>query len=87
MPALLGFFAGLVLFLSSQDLEKYASFPYWNGIVRLVFVVAAFTLDFGGSAGTFVALLALGDLPLALVAIFGLPRVLNRSHVQLLTNR
>jgi hypothetical protein len=32
-------------------------------------------------------LLALGDLPLALLCIFGLPRALGRTHWQLLTNQ
>lgn len=83
----MGLFAGIVLLLSSQDLVKYGAFPYWNGIVRLIFVVSAFSLDFGGSAGSFIGLLAQGDLPLALGCIFGLPRVLNRTHWDLLTNR
>jgi hypothetical protein len=87
LPALIGSFAGIVLFLSSQDLGKYGSFPYWNGIIRLIFAVVTFALDFGGSAGTFFTVLALGDLILAFGCIFGLPRVLNRSHLALLTNR
>jgi hypothetical protein len=87
LPALMGLFAGIVLLLSSPDLVKYGAFPYWNGIIRLIFVVAAFSLDFGGSAGSFIGLLAVGDLPLALGCNFGLPRVLNRTHWDLLTNR
>jgi hypothetical protein len=87
LPALVGLFAGIVLFLASRDLVKYGTFPYWNGIIRLIFVIAAFSLDFGGSAGTFAGLLALGDIPLAIGCIFGLPRVLNRSHWALLTDR
>jgi hypothetical protein len=87
LPALTGLFAGIVLLLSSMDLRTYGSFPYWNGLVRLAFVVAAVSLDFAASAGTFAGLLALGDVPLALGAIFGLPRALGRTHWQLLTNR
>jgi hypothetical protein len=87
LPALLGLFAGIVLFLASQDLVKYGAFPYWNGIIRLIFVIAAFSLNFSGSTGTFVGLLALGDIPLAIGCIFGLPHVLNRTHLNLLTNR
>lgn len=34
----------------------------------------------------FVALLALGDVPLALGTIFGLPWALGRTHRELLTN-
>lgn len=87
LPALTGLFAGIVLLLSSMDLEKYAAFPYWNGLVRVTFVIATFALDFGGSAGTFAVLLALGDVPLAFGAIIGLPRALGRTHWQLLSNR
>ena len=87
LPALMGLFAGLVLFLSSRDLVKFGAFPYWNGIIRLIFVAAASSLDFGGSAGTFIGLLALGDLPLAIGCLFGLPRALNRTHWDLITNR
>lgn len=87
LPALIGFFAGIVLFLSAQDLVRYGSFPYWNGIIRLVFAVVAFALDFGGSAGVFFTVLAVGDLFLAMGCIFGLPRTVGRSHLALLTNR
>ena len=87
LPALFGLFAGIVLFLSSADLTKYGAFPYWNGIIRFVFVVVVFALDFRGTTGEFVGLLAMGDLFLALLCIFGLPWALGRSHLQLLTNR
>jgi hypothetical protein len=87
LPSLVGFFAGVVLFLSSVDLRQYGAFPYWNGIVRLIFVVVVFALDLPAQAGTFVALLAIGDVPLALITIFGLPRVLRRGHGDLLRNR
>jgi hypothetical protein len=87
LPALMACFAAVVLWLSSFDLPRYGSFPYWNGYVRLTFVVATFALGFGASAGGFITLLALGDLPLALGAILGLPRVLGRSHGALLLNR
>ncbi|MCA9610618.1 MAG: hypothetical protein KC619_33715 [Myxococcales bacterium] len=87
LPALLGLFAGLTLLLASTDLRRYGTLPYWNGIVRLVFVVAALTLSFGESAGTFMGLLAWGDLPLALGAIFGMPLALGCSHLDLLLAR
>jgi hypothetical protein len=87
LPALMGLFAGIVLLLSASDLRRFGSFPYYNGLVRMVFVVAAFTLDFGGSAGQFMTWLAIGDIPLALGCIIGLPRATGRTHLQLLTNR
>jgi hypothetical protein len=87
LPGLTGLFAGTVLLLSAMDLEKFGSFPYWNGIIRLSFVIAAVALGFGSSTGTFAWVLAAGDVPLAFGCIFGLPRALGRTHWQLLTNQ
>jgi hypothetical protein len=87
LPSLVGLFAGIVLLLSSVDLQRFGAFPYWNGIVRLIFVVVVFTLDLPEQAGAFVTILAVGDLPLALIMIFGLPYVLRRGHGDLLRNR
>lgn len=87
LPALVGLYAGLVLFASSFDLERLGSLPYWNGLIRLVFVIAALSLDFGRTAGTFAGLLAWGDLPLAIGTIFGMPWATKRSHASLLLNR
>ncbi|HEU5473592.1 MAG TPA: hypothetical protein VFV67_23340 [Actinophytocola sp.] len=87
LPALVGLFAGIVLVLSSVDLRRFGAFPYWNGIIRLVFVLAVFTLDLSEEAGPFVVVLALGDVPLALATIFGLPHVLRCGHGELLRNR
>lgn len=87
LPALLGLFAGLVLFISSGDLHKYGVFPYWNGIIRLVFATCTFAIGFGDTMGPFATLLAIGDIPLGLICVFGLPRVLNKSHLQLLINK
>ena len=86
LPGLTGLFAGIVLLLSSMDLRLFGAFPYWNGIIRLVFVIATFWMSLGSDA-TFFALLAVGDVPLALGTIFGLPWALGRSHRELLTNR
>ena len=87
LPALIGGYAAIVLFLSSFDLQKYGAFPYWNAIVRLTFVIVAFALNFGASIGVFATYLAAGDLVLGLGVLIGLPRVLGRSPLSLLTNR
>jgi hypothetical protein len=87
LPALFGLFAGIVLLLSSADLKKYGAFPFWNGVVRAIFVIATVALDFPGSAGSFFGLLAFGDVPLALGCLIGLPLVTGRTPMQLLTNR
>jgi hypothetical protein len=51
LPALLASFAAIVLFFSSNNLQRFATFPYWNGIVRIVFAVTALLLDFKTSVG------------------------------------
>ena len=86
-PALFASFATIVLLLSSRNIEKYASFAYWNGIIRLTFVAIAFALNFQASVGSFILLLAVGDLPLGLLCVFGLPRALKKTHFQLLTDK
>jgi hypothetical protein len=86
LPALVGLYAGMVLLLSSMNLHAYGAFPYWNGVVRLVFLTAAIWMNFGGDA-TFFGLLAVGDVPLARGIIFGLPWALGRTHWELLLNR
>ena len=86
LPGLLGVFPTVVLWLSSSDLQKFGAFAYWNGIVRLAFVVATFVLDFAATMGPFAVVLALGDLVLAIGCLVGLPRALGRSHWALLTN-
>jgi hypothetical protein len=87
LSGLMGLFAGIVLFISSSDLEKYAPLPFWNGIIRLIFVIASFSLDFGSTAGELMGLLAWGDIPLALGAIIGMPLATKRSPLSLLLAR
>jgi hypothetical protein len=87
LPSLFALFAAVVLWLSSADLERYGAFPFWNGIVRVTFVVVSVLLDFGGSVGSFVTLLAAGDLVLGLGCVVGLPLALQRSPLDLLLNR
>jgi hypothetical protein len=87
LPALLGAFGAIVLFLSSRDLVRYGSFVYWNAIVRLAWVVVTFALGFPTSLGWFAAVLAVGDLVLAVGCLIGVPAASGRSHRDLLTNR
>ncbi|GAA1847180.1 hypothetical protein [Asanoa iriomotensis] len=87
LPALMGLFAGIVLLLSAMDLQRYGAFPFWNGVIRLTFVVVTFALGFGETAGTFVTLLAAGDVVLVVGQLVGLPLALGRTPWQLLTNQ
>jgi hypothetical protein len=86
LSGLMGAFATLVLWLSSRDLDTYGAFAYWNGVIRLTFVIATFALNFGATMGFFAIALAVGDLMLGLGCMLGLPRALGRSHWELLTN-
>lgn len=87
LPALLGLFVAIVLWLSAADLRRYGAFPFYSGLVRIVFAVLTFALDFPGSAGRLTAVIGLGDLALGLACVIGIPRVTGRTPLELLTNR
>lgn len=84
LPAMFAVFAGLTLLFAARDLRTRASLVYWNGLVRLSFVVAVFGFGVGRDVGSFIQWLALGDIPLAIGAVFVLPRRLRRGHVELM---
>jgi hypothetical protein len=86
LPSIFACFAAIVLWFSARDLTRFGSFPYWNGLFRLAFVIVAFALNFGDSVGQFITYLALGDLVLALGTIFGVKAVTQKTHWKLLTN-
>jgi hypothetical protein len=87
LPAMFAVFAGLALLFAARDLRTRAALAYWNGLVRLSFVVAVFGFGLGQDVGGFVRWLALGDVPLAIGAVIVLPRVVRRSHLHLLLGR
>jgi hypothetical protein len=87
LPSLLALFASITLFLSSRDLAKHGAFPYYNGLVRVTFAVVAFLLDFGGSTGIFITVIAVGDLVIGLLCIFLLPIALRKPHKDFLLNQ
>jgi hypothetical protein len=87
LPSLLALFASITLFLSSRDLSKFGAFPYYNGLVRVTFASVAFLLDFGGSVGTFITVIAIGDLAIGLLCIILLPIALRKPHTHFLLNQ
>jgi hypothetical protein len=87
LPATMAMFPTIVLWISATDLRRYASFPFYNGLIRLTFAIAAIALDFGATAGLFLGLLAWGDLALAIAEIAGIPAAVKRGPVALLLNR
>jgi hypothetical protein len=85
LPALLALFASVVLFLSSKDLTKYGSFPYWNGIIRVTFATVAIILNYKGTIGLFIGLVAIIDFFVGLSCIVAIPPALQKSHFKVLT--
>lgn len=86
LPSLLALFGSIVLFLSSRNLDKFGAFPYWNGLIRILFAVVAILMDYWGSVGWFIGLIAIGDLIVGVLCILVLPKALNKTHRQLITN-
>lgn len=87
LPATMAMFPTVVLLIASTDLKRYGTFGFYNGLIRLIFALAAISLNFGATVGLFLGLLAWGDLALALVELIGIPLVLERSPKDLLLNR
>lgn len=86
LPALLAFYGAVVLFLASKNIEKYASFAFWNGIIRITFALAAFAADYLHTLGLFVFLLALGDFILGLLTLTIIKKQTGKSVGDLLFN-
>jgi len=87
LPSLLALFASIVLFFSSKDLHRYGVFPYWNGIIRMLFAVVAFLLDFKSGVGLFIGVIAVGDLILGFLCVISIPKALNQNHRRILLNK
>lgn len=62
LPALLASFGAITLWISASDIERLAIFPAWNGVIRLVFVVAVLAAGYLHTMGLFIILLVAGDL-------------------------
>jgi hypothetical protein len=87
LPAMFATFAGLALLFAARDLASRASLVYWNGLVRLTFVVAVFGFGLGDDVGGVIKVIALGDLPLAVGAVLVLPVAVKQRHLALLLGR
>lgn len=87
LPALLASYAAIVLWLSSYDVPKYASFPFWNGIIRVVFATVALTANYQATLGIFILLLAIGDLLIGILCMYFIKVSTGKSIIELLTNK
>lgn len=86
LPALLASYVAIVLWLSSADILKYASFPFWNGLIRIVFAVVALAANYQVSVGIFIFWLALGDFLIGALCLWIMKVATGRSFAKLLTN-
>lgn len=87
LPALLASYGAVVLFLSSKNVAQYASFPFWNGIIRVTFALVAFAANYWQSMGLFIFLLALGDFILGILTIFIIKKQTGKGFQELIFNQ
>lgn len=80
-------FTSAVLIMSARDLPQRATLVYWEALLRYVAAIVLIPAGLFGDIGVIAALLGLGDLAIGLVYMFGLPRELGRTHVDLLLDR
>lgn len=87
LPALLASFGAITLWISASDIERLAIFPAWNGVIRLVFVVAVLAAGYLHTMGLFIILLVAGDLIIGLLTIMLVNRAVDKSFFQLISNQ
>jgi hypothetical protein len=86
-PAVFLFFLGIILMVSSRDLEHRSTLVFWDGMSRVAAFAGCGWFGLYAGMGVPVVLAALGDLAIALVYFIGLPRVLHRSFLSILLDR
>lgn len=86
LPALLASFGAITLWISSNNIVQFATFPVWNGIIRIVFATVAIAAGYHNTMGAFILLLALGDLLIGILTITLVTRATNKSFLQILKN-
>lgn len=86
LPALLASFGAITLWISANDIVQFAVFPAWNGIIRIIFAVVAISAGYHTTVGTFVLLLAMGDLAIGVLTIILVNRASNKTFINLLLN-
>lgn len=83
MVGVLLLFTSAVLIVASRDLQKYATFVLWEGLLR--FAAAGILLTIGLSAiGNNALFLGMTDTVWGIIYSIGLPYVLKKSFKQIL---
>lgn len=86
LPALLLTWNSIVLYMCSANVKKYASFVYWNALVRCIFAVISITGNFGETAGFIMGLIPYGDIVIGAICMYAVQSSCGLSTYQLLTN-
>lgn len=86
LPALLASFGAVTLWISSNNIVQFATFPVWNGIIRIIFAAVAIAASYHHTMGAFILLLALGDLLIGIQTVTLVKRAANKSFFQILEN-
>jgi len=86
LPALLASFGAVTLWISSNNIVQFASFPMWNGIIRIIFAIVAIAAGYHHTMGAFILLLSLGDLLIGILTVALVTRAANKSFFQILKN-
>ncbi len=86
-PAVFLFSLGIILMVSSRDLENRSTIIFWDGMSRVAAFAGCGWFGLYAGMGLPLVLAALGDLAIALTYFIGLPRVLDRSFLSILLDR
>jgi hypothetical protein len=73
-----------MLIICSRNLRARASIVYWEGILRIGLFLLLAGYGFFGGIGIAMAFVGIVDLIIGLGYVFGLPRSLNLSAMDLL---
>lgn len=87
LPALLASFGAITLWISSNNIIQFATFPVWNGIIRMVFATVVLAAGYHNTMGSFILLLVAGDLLIGILTITMVQRASNKSLIQILINK
>lgn len=87
LPALLASFGAITLWIASTDIQQYAIFPHWNGIIRLTFGIVCLAMGYHTTMGIFILLLVLGDIIIGLLTLIIVDRAVTKSFIQTILNK
>jgi hypothetical protein len=84
LPATIVIFLGVMLIICSRNLRARGSIVYWEGILRIGLFLLLAGYGFFGGIGIAMAFVGIVDLIIGVGYVYGLPRSLNVSAMDLL---